>query len=149
VNDSRVKQVTCEAHFTSSPEATWKLLNAFPEYPTFLPRVLQAESLGTSDDRERVYVLLDIPWPLPNIWNILTVTRDLPSRQLNWTLFDGNIKKNSGMVRVDPEGSGSLLVMEVTVDVGMGLPKWVVAWGAKHFLPKVVAAVGNRLASSK
>jgi uncharacterized membrane protein len=149
VAGSNTKLVTCEAHFPAPPKAVWKLLNGFSDYPSFLPRVLAAESLGTSDNRERVYALLDIPWPLPDLWMILVMTRDVPSRLMSWQMADGNIKKNSGTLRVEKEDAGSVVRLEVNVDVGMGLPKWLVAWGTRHFLPKVAVAIGNRLLAGK
>lgn len=149
VAGSRVKMVTCEAHFPSDVEATWKLLNAFSDFPSFVPRVLASESLGTSDEKERLYILMDIPWPLPDIWNILVVKRDIPFHRLSWEMVDGNMKKNVGDLSVEPDGAGSVVKFSATVDVGMGLPRWLVAWGARHFFPKVLIAIGRRLEEQK
>jgi hypothetical protein len=149
IPNSRLKMVNSEAHFGSSVEATWKVVNALTDFPSFLPRVTTVESLGTSDDKERFYVLIDIPWPLPDLWNIVSVTRDNDFHQLAWEMIDGNIKKNVGNAKVESDGMGSAIKLNVTVDVGMGLPKWLVAWATKHYLPKVLVALGNRLSESK
>ncbi|MFH1262713.1 MAG: SRPBCC family protein [Pseudomonadota bacterium] len=147
VAGSRVRLVTCEAHFPADVENTWRLINAISDYPKFVPRVLASESLGTSDQKERVYILLNIPWPLPNIWNILSLTRDVDAHRVSWEMLDGNIKKNVGTLEVVAEEEKSAIRMRVTVDIGMGLPRWLVAWGAKKFLPKIMTAVGDRLAA--
>lgn len=149
IEGSSAKVITCKAYFPADVESTWKVLNDFSHFPLFIPRVLATDPLGTTKEKERVYVLMDTPWPLQGVWNILGVTRDLPSHQMNWTMEDGNIAKHSGMLRLEKEGSGTKLDMKLTVDLGLGLPGWVIAWGAKYFLPKVMVSIGNRLGQQR
>ena len=149
IKGSSIKKVTCEAHYSVSPETVWNLLNKMNEFPSYIPRVSAVESMGVSEQKEKLFIMMDAPWPLSDIWNILSLHKDPVGKRINWDLVDGNMKKNSGTFTVDAEGTGSVVRMDVSVELsGVKLPQWLIAWGAKKFLPKILVAIGKKLESN-
>jgi uncharacterized membrane protein len=140
-----VRSVTAEAHYTQKPEDVWTLLNAIDDFPTYIPRLRSLESLGTSSGKERVYFLVNTPWPIANIWNIVTLTRDAASKRFSWEMSQGNIRKNTGSFVVEGEGEGSVVRLNLSADLGLLVPNWMLDWGIKKFFPKIFVAVGQRL----
>jgi carbon monoxide dehydrogenase subunit G len=145
VKGSSLRTVTCEAHYSQPPEEVWKLLNDFHSHPEYIPRLKAFESLGVANGSEQVYLQINLPIPFPDIWNIVALVKDEKKHRFEWKMLQGNMEKNNGNLTIEPEGKGSLVKVEVEADMGRLLPKWVVVWGAKNFLPKVLKALGQRL----
>lgn len=141
--------ILSEAHFERSPEAIWSLLNRFEEFPSYLPRVTACESLGTLGEKEQVYVSINLPWPLPNLWNILAIQRQPAVHRFDWEMVRGNMNVLEGTLAIEAEGKGSLVKLRVRTDPGKFIPKWLVSWGAKHYVPKLLLAVNERLKQPK
>ncbi|MFH1018765.1 MAG: SRPBCC family protein [Pseudomonadota bacterium] len=146
VPDSRLEVVTSEAHYPYPPEKVWAVLTDFALFPQFLPRVKECQSLGVARGTEQIYFTFSLPFPLPNLWNIVALARDSANHRFEWDLVAGNMNANRGKFSVEAEPAGSVARMDVQVDVGLFLPKWVIKIGTKIFLPKVLRAFGDRVA---
>ncbi len=145
--NSNAKVVTCEAQFPHKPEVVWRLLNRFSEFSSYIPRVSAVESLGVSNEKEKLFVMIDVPWPFSDIWNVLSITKEPIVNRLAWSMLEGNMKKNEGNLMVESKDQGSLVRMKVSVE--LDLPNWLVVWGTKRFLPKVMTAIGKQLAQGE
>ena len=145
VRESAVKEVVSEAHYAYPPEKVWELLNHFIAFPKFIPRLKDCDMLGRIDDKEQVYFLFDLPFPMPDLWNIISLARFEPIHRFEWKMLKGNMKENEGSFQVDGERGGSVVHLRVHANPGHLLPKWLVSWGAKNFIPKVLKSIGDRL----
>ena len=145
VPGSPVDFVTLDAHVPFSPDLIWRLINRVEEFPQYIPRISACQSYGLINGKEQVYVRVRLPWPFADLWNVVALERDPALRRFQWEKIEGNMKSNRGSLEIRPEGTGSWLDFEVSADMGSFLPRWLVRWGTKNFLPKVVYAVGRRL----
>ncbi len=148
--NSSTRLVQAEAHFPAPADVVWKLLDRTAEYPKYIPRVLVSESQGILRGREQIYIVLDLPWPFSNLWNVISLGRDKGAGRFDWTMVDGNMKENSGSLRIEPEKEGSAVFFEARVDPGIIFPSgWFVSWGTKSYVPKMLRAIAKRLESEK
>lgn len=153
--DEKTRFVEAKAHFPFAPDLLWQLLDRPEEFPKYLPRVKACDSLHREvakdgqPDTEKLYINLDLIWPFPDLWNVVRITRDPGMKKLEWSKLYGNLNRNTGTLDVTPEGAGSLVKMEILVDPGMHIPRWIVAWGANHYVPKILGAFGKKLGEEK
>jgi uncharacterized protein YndB with AHSA1/START domain len=144
VEGSPLQVVTSEAHYPYPPEKVWEVLTDFASFPKYLPRVTECQSLGLAHGTEQIYFAFSLPFPLANLWNIVAMAKDPKALKFEWDLLQGNINTNRGKLWVEPEEGGSVVRMNIQVDVGSFLPQWVIRIGAKMYLPKVLRAFGDR-----
>jgi len=139
-----VQLVHGSAHYAQSPEKVWELLNQIPQFPTFIPKLKEAESHGMRQGAEHIYVSIDTPW-LPDFTNLVAVTREKETRTFRWALIEGKLKSNEGKLSITKEGTGSLVYVEVRADAGRIIPAEAVTWSVKRYLPLVLRAIGKKL----
>lgn len=141
---SSVKLVTSEAHFPLSTQKLWDVLRHYEEFSKYIPRVTQCDSIGKVGTKEQVYISVNLPWPFPDLWNVILLSRDDERHRFEWEMMDGNMNGNKGSLEVLDEGEGSAVKMEVQADPGLFLPAWIISWGARNYVPKVLRAIGTR-----
>lgn len=151
IEGSSARRVTFEAHYPYSVDQVWKLLKKTDKYSEYIPRVLASESLAKGKEKgmEKLFIMMDIPLPFSDIWNVLLVTWQEDSKRIQWKLEDGNMKQNKGSLEVKKEKTGTEVRMDMDVEVEWGIPKWIVGWAAEKFLPKVLVAFGQQLGKKK
>ncbi len=140
-----VQKIIAEAHFPQSHSEVWILLSHWENFPQFVPRCQTVDIIESNPQQDQIYIRMDLPPALPDLWNTLQVKKDPQKTELVWKMIGGNMEKNEGRVSVRPEGTGSVLKMEVQADPGFFLPDWLITWGTKKFLPKILQAFGDEL----
>ncbi len=146
---AKVPTIKAEAHYPQSPARMWEILNHLETFSTFMPRFSEVQTLGELEGREQYYVRLNLPVPLPDLWNVVSVSRDVKAGTFAWEMMAGNMTSNRGSLTLVPEGEGMLMRLEMNADPGLLLPTWIITWGARKYLPKVLTALGARLGDTK
>jgi len=145
VEGTSVKVIVAEAHYPEPAEKIWQLIENWSTFPHFIPRCEAVDVLKKTKFEDQIYLRMDLPIPMPDLWNVLEIHKKPKTGLLEWKMISGNMDKNTGSMRLRSEGKGTLMQMEVHADPGLFLPGWLITWGAKKYLPKVLRAIGDRL----
>jgi hypothetical protein len=145
VSGSSIKEITSDAHYSQKTDEVWKMINRYIDFPKFIPRMKECELLAKEKDREQVYFKFSLPLFLPDLWNIIYLWRNEEGKTLRWQMHKGNMEFNEGDLRVFNEGKGSKISLHLKIDLGHGYPDFLVKWGTKNFVPKVLKSIGDQL----
>jgi|WetSurMetagenome_2_1015567.scaffolds.fasta_scaffold449182_1 ribosome-associated toxin RatA of RatAB toxin-antitoxin module len=144
---------TAEALFfiKGSPKACLKVVSDFKQYPEFMPNITAAEFVETKDSCEVFRFCFKVA-----LWNIRYTNIFKKSSSgdgtfsLKWDYVKGDLKKDSGSWNIGPsidkEGY-SLVHYRVLIDTGMLVPHWVSDLLMAKSIPKMIAAIAERVAS--
>jgi len=98
-----------------------------------------------------LYANLNFPWPCSNRWYIIKGQNDETQAaqhryQSSWSLVTGNLKENSGEWILEPFGDTKTKVKyKVSTDPGGAIPGALVKQGTYSTMPKIIAAVRERV----
>ena len=131
----------------------WKALKAVMDYnraEEYIPYVRESEVLDVAGKTIFLYTVLDVPWPLYDVWYLLRVDHEFSDDcyRVQWTYIDGNINTTSGYWLVEPWSGGETrtkLTYSVLVDPGYPfIPKFLVNLGTRIALPGLIKAIHSR-----
>jgi len=129
------------------PEQVFSTLTKYAEYPLWVPgcrRVTVLASAGNQTDVEIVQVAMK------TVTAVLRFQADPPTG-LRFEMIKGtDFKSYSGRYRlmVDADGSGTVVMSEVQMDMGMMMPRFLVDEKVRQFLDEFGKALEKRVAST-
>ena len=129
-------------------QCVWAIAKDPEKFPDFIPRLSKSTRLEKVGNEERFFVVINPPFPFKEIAHVLAVEFDDPGRIVRWRMVEGNILQNEGSVSLTEKGAQTKVDMQVRLEMGGAWPLFLVTWGVKYYLPKIVAGFKGRAMAS-
>lgn len=117
----------------------------YENYPDFMPRVKSTDIYYMSLDSAHYRTDLKMPWPLNDIWYVISVKSDTVKYEIRWVMLEGNILDTKGFWKLRESENGSVLVIyhaEVLLD--SGFPEFAVRIVQKKTVKNILKAIRKR-----
>ena len=157
-------------------DTVWEVLSDYNNYQNFLPRLdvtymvdkdvmgefsinevwtrSEFESLLSRYRTDRIqgerlyfYNVLDIPFPMADLWFLLDIKRNPRMHSFSWKLVYGNMQRNEGSWELKPCGrdnSKTLASYTTTSDPGVYVPQFLESFALRSTLPNTIKGLRKR-----
>ena len=142
---------TLEAVFTVStkPQKIFSIVSDFKNYPQFMPNIVSTGYLGDSAGGE-VWAFGFKVALFTIHYKILIVSNSSDTLgEVSWRYIAGDIKKTEGLWHIRPcdkDSTCSLVFYSNQLDLGMGIPKWLVTSLSQGSIPALIATIRKKAA---
>lgn len=139
---------------TAPPEAVFGVVSDCANFVSFMPRTKRSELRKKEGDVSECFVEIEMPFPLSNLWAVTRATHTKLAGgglERRWTLVEGTYTRNTGAWRAEPfrgDPQRTLLSYELDVNPNMNVPDAIIRSAQTGSLPKVFAAVRERVGAS-
>ena len=142
-----VKVYVMEADLRASPAEVCNVVCDYYNMDTYMPKEVSSRVLRTHGNRIVLEVVLDLPWPFRDLKSILEVTYDKERGTARWEQVEGNIRKNTGTIRVERRGDLSHLRQVTYLDIGRYYPDWFIKIYTRSLTYRIMRAIRERVES--
>lgn len=126
----------------------WGVAHDAERFPEFIPRLSKSARIAAPAGEDRYFVVVNPPFPFKEIAHVLAVKFDAGAKRIEWRMVEGNILRNDGTVTIAEDRGRTRLEMRTMLDMGGAWPRFLVGWGVRYYLPKVVAGFRQRVLES-
>ncbi len=158
LSDIEKKEIYIELQKTSDNHAYITVIGIINEKPKKVWEVMHDPKKKIYSDILESYVmyqkdnyyikkkLLDFPFPLRDRWTIIeeNIFDDLYAKQ--WKEIGGEIKINSGAIRLFDYKGKTLMIFKSSFDPGLSfVPQWAIQYGMKIKAPTIIRKIKENL----
>jgi ribosome-associated toxin RatA of RatAB toxin-antitoxin module len=141
-----VTEMVAFKRLAASPAAVWSVLDDIDDYVNTMPRVKISEILERREDGLRMRLVLDTPFPLPDIESIYDSlhTRGEDFWKREWHQIDRGLFPNSGswtLVPMPDNAAHTLAEYRVRVEPRLPVPKRIIHFAHNRVLPELFERV--------
>jgi carbon monoxide dehydrogenase subunit G len=133
----------------AEPEAIWDVLVDYPHASKIYKNLKSCEVVGTKGAAKLVRQIVNTGSPIKFDYTVALVERKPNS--IEWARESGSFKEVTGTWQLEPVQSGrqTKVTYSIFIDGGMFLPAWLLAPQLKGYLPVVLEALRDKIASDK
>jgi len=146
-NEPGVKLYVMEADLKASPSEVCSVVCDYYHLDTYMPDEVSSRVLQAHGNQIILEVVLDLPWPFRDLTSILRIDYDKAAGTARWELVGGNIRKNTGSIRVERRGELSHLRQVTYLDIGRYYPDWFIKIYSRSLTYRIMRAIRERVES--
>ncbi len=133
----------------AKPESIWDVLVDYPHAPKVFKNLKSCEVVGQRGSVKLVRQLVNTGSPIRFDYTVALLEKK-PYR-IEWSRDSGSFKEVTGTWQLEPLESGmqTRVTYSIFIDGGMFLPPWLLTPQLKGYLPVVLDALRDKVASDK
>jgi ribosome-associated toxin RatA of RatAB toxin-antitoxin module len=145
VAQERIGATVAAAVLVRAPAVkVWRVMADCPRAPEFVPDLRSCRVLEKEGDRRLVEHRVKPHALLPEL-TYRFEERWQPGRRIDFHRVGGDLSALDGTWRLSAEGESTLVRYRLSIDPGFPVPRWAIRRGLRHDLPRLLAALRDRV----
>ena len=137
--------VSAIALLDAEPEKIWQAITDFENYAEFMPQVMLCNRDRIDEKSSKVFIDLDVPWPVSNIYYEMKISERSDHLFFRWDHIGGDLIENKGFWSLEVIAPNQTkLTYHVCVKTKSVLPNFIIRLAQKIKTKDIFYAVEKR-----